>query len=405
MKPQPHPSRKCTAAVSVSTVLWLLVTLLILALGTTAFLLYRAKSGQISAEKALNDANAKVMDEQAKAKEADAKRNEQERINRLAVAQSLRDAFAGRAALVTNTLHALIERIPQVERELTDFRKGAVGVPVTRFPDLVEASSTFLSAKLNVPKRSIGVTHLEGVRRILSRNAENRGTETQPSPEADKVIDEARSWADLADADLTKVSAFIKSTLDEARDKIPEDNAKAAASLDDAIQTLRINNARAIVKAESEAKKTAQQIEEEAKNREIVDDGKRKAQQLIEDGERKKREAAAAIAKQRLIEEAKSAQVQNLLAPVITPGRVDCDGRLLDEKGPVSWSKLSALIDKDKGHERLHRLTSGSFDKDRPRLPGSDLKKDSATYDRVIEMRKTLQRLGPTLVELGMLRP
>jgi hypothetical protein len=405
MKPQPNPSQTCTAAVSVSTVLWLLVILLLTALGTTGYLLYKSKSGQLTAEKALNDANAKLTDQEAKAKDAEAKRIEQERSNRLAVAQSLRDAFASRAGVVTNNLHEILERIPVVEQELTNFRKGSLGIPVTRFPDLVDTCSTFLSAKLNVPKRSLGVTHLEGVRRILIRNAENRATETQPSPEAEKVVDEARSWADSADIDLNKVSAFIKSMLEEAQAKVPEANATVAASLDDAINAMRIRNARAIAKAEADATKTAEQLTEGAKNQSIVEEGKRKAQQLKEDSDRKSREVVAALGKQKLIEEAKSARVQDLLAPVLAPGRMDTDGRLLDERGPMSWSKLSAIVDSDRGIDQLHRLTSSSFDKDRPRLPRVNLNRDSSTYDRVVEMRKTLQRLGPTLAELGMLRP
>jgi len=374
------------------------VVILLAALGTVGYLLYQSHSGKMEAESKRLAAEKQLEDEKARATKAEAEKTKQERENRLAIAQSLRDSFAGRAGVVTNNLHGLLERIPQVERELTDFRKGSAGVPVTQFPDLVEACSTFLSAKLNVPKRSIGVTHLEGVRRILIRNAENRGTETQPSPEAEKVIDEARSWADSADADLTKVSAFIKSMLEEAKAKVPETNAKSAASLDDAIQAMRIRNARAIAKDETEAKKTA-------KNKGIVDDGKRKAQQLIEDGERKKREAAAALAKQKLVEEAQSASIQNLLAPVITPGRIDCDGRLLEEKGPMSWGKLSGFISGDNGIRVLHQISWANRDQDRPRLPRSDLSKDAATYNRVVEMRRALQRLGPTLVELKMLNP
>jgi nucleotide-binding universal stress UspA family protein len=391
--------------ISVGGLLMVCVVILLAALGTVGYLLYRSHSGQMEAEAKRLAAEKQLEEEKARTTKAEADKTKQERENRLAIAQSLRDSFAGRAGVVTNNLHGLLERIPQVERELTDFRKGSAGVPVTQFPDLVEACSTFLSAKLNVPKRSIGVTHLEGVRRILIRNAENRGTETQPSPEAEKVIDEARSWADSADADLTKVSAFIKSMLEEAQAKVPEANAKSAASLDDAIQAMRIRNARAIAKDETEAKKTAQQLEEDAKNKGIVDDGKRKAQQLIEEGERKKREAAAALAKQKLVEEAQSSSIQNLLAPVITPGRIDCDGKLLEEKGPMSWGKLSGFISGDNGVRVLHQITFSNLDKDRPRLPRSDLKRDAATYDRVVEMRRALQRLGPTLVELKMLNP
>lgn len=404
----PNPTQYRTrqsGGISVGTLLMVCVVVLLAALGTVGYLLYQTHSGKMEAETKRLAAEKQLEEEKARATKAEAEKTKQERENRLAIAQSLRDAFAGRAGVVTNNLHGLLERIPQVERELTDFRKGATGVPVTQFPDLVDACSTFLSAKLNVPKRSIGVTHLEGVRRILIRNAENRGTETQPSPEAEKVIDEARSWADSADADLTKVSAFIKSMLEEVQAKVPEANAKVAASLDDAIQAMRTKNARAIAKDEADAKKTAQQLEEDAKNKGIVDDGKRKAQQLIEEGERKKREAAAALAKQKLVEEAQSASIQNLLAPVISPGRIDCDGRLLDEKGPMSWGKLSGFISGDRGIQVLHQITFSNLDKDRPRLPRSDLKRDAATYDRVVEMRRALQRLGPTLVELKMLNP
>ena len=402
--PTQHRARQ-SGGVSVGTLLMVCVVVLLAALGTVGYLLYQSHSGKMEAESKRLAAEKALAEEKARTTKAEADKAKQERENRLAVAQSLRDAFASRAGVVTNILQSLLERIPQVERELTDFRKGSAGVPVTRFPDLVEACSTFLSAKLNVPTRSIGVTHLEGVRRMLTRNAENRGTETQPSPEAEKVIDEARSWANSADADLTKVSAFIKSMVNEAQDKEPEPGAKTSESLDVAINAMRTRNALAIAQAEAEAKKTAQQLEEDAKNKGIVDDGKRKAQHLIEEGERKKREAASALAKQKLIEEAQSASIQNLLAPFITPGRVNTRGAILAEKGPLSWRELSAVLEKDKGTEQLYRLTTSNHDKDRPRLPNVDLRKDSVTYERVVEMRRALQRLGPTLVELKMLNP
>ena len=379
------------------------VVILLAALGTVGYLLYQSHSGKMEAESKRLAAEKQLEDEKARATKAEAEKTKQERENRLAIAQSLRDSFAGRAGVVTNNLHGLLERIPQVERELTDFRKGAAGVPVTQFPDLVEACSTFLSAKLNVPKRSIGVTHLEGVRRILIRNAENRGTETQPSPEAEKVIDEARSWADSADADLTKVSAFIKSMLEEAQAKVPEANAKSAASLDDAIQAMRIRNARAIAKDETDAKKTAQQLEEDAKNKGIVDDGKRKAQQLIEEGERKKREAAAALAKQKLVEEAQSASIQNLLAPFITPGIIDANNATMREKGPHSWGQLQKILNSSDPHRRINDLASKPIDVYRPRWGKAVVSRNADAYEQADQAIKTLRRLGPILVELKML--
>jgi hypothetical protein len=137
------------------------VVILLAALGTVGYLLYRSHSGQMEAEAKRLAAEKQLEEEKARATAAEAAKAKQERENRLAIAQSLRDSFAGRAGVVTNNLHGLLERIPQVERELTDFRKGTAGVPVTQFPDLVEACSTFLSAKLNVPKRSIGKATLD----------------------------------------------------------------------------------------------------------------------------------------------------------------------------------------------------------------------------------------------------
>lgn len=402
--PTQHRTRQ-SGGISVGTLLMVCVVVLLAALGTVGYLLYQTHSGKMEAETKRLAAEKLLEEEKQRVIKAEAEKTKQERENRLAIAQSLRDAFAGRAGVVTNTLHGLLERIPQVERELTDFRKGTAGVPVTQFPDLVEACSTFLSAKLNIPKRSIGVTYLEGVRRILIRNAENRGTETQPSPEAEKIIDEARSWADSADADLTKVSAFIKSTLEEAQAKVPEANAKAAASLDDAIQTMRIRNSQAIAKAEADAKKTAQQLEDEARNKAIVEDGKRKAQQLIDEGERKKREAAAALAKQKLVEEAQSFETQKILAPFITPGVIDTNNRDLPEKAPHSWGQLGAIINSNDPHRRLNNLASNPQDVFRPRWGRAVVKTNRAAYEQADQAIQTLKRLGPVLVELGMLRP
>lgn len=406
MNPQPNPSRNRSAAASVQAVLWLLITLLLLALGSTAFLLYRAKSGQLSAEKALNDANARLTDQEAKAKEADAKRKEQERNNRLAVAQTLRDSFASRAGVVTNGLHGLLDRIPEVERELNDFRNGAKGIPITRYPALVEECANILDTGLSLPPRPVAVSHLEGIRAILIANAAAQGTEAQPSPEAEKVLDDARAILTGASSDLAKVTSFMAVMLSRTKAKLESEGGKPAASLEEAI-TLH----RAAVTLEREqrlarAMQLAQQTKDLATNRAIIAGGERAAEAIKAEMERMDREMKAALAKQKLIEEAKSAQVQDLLAPVIAPGRVDCCTltELLPERGPMSWSKLSALIDKDKGVEQLHRLTSSTFDKDRPRLPRVNLNRDSNTYDRVVRMRATLQRLGPTLVELGMLR-
>lgn len=403
----PNPTQYRTrqsGGISVGTLLMVCVVVLLAALGTVGFLLYQTHSGKMEAESKRVAAERALEEEKARVTAAQADKTKQDRENRLAIAQSLRDSFAARSGIVTNTLHGLLDRIPLVEREMNDFRKGQKGIPVTQYPELVQAAEMFFTGGMNFPKRSIAISHLEGVRLILIRNSENRGTEAQPSPEAEGLVAEARSWSENAEAELNKVSAFIKSTLEKSGSKVEADT-KPAASLDEAIETARNNAALAIAAAKAVAKKKAQELVNAQDNQNIVNEGARRARELEEENARKQREAAAALAKQKLIEEAQSASIQNLLAPVISPGRIDCDGRLLDEKGPMSWGKLGGYISGDRGVQILHQITFSNLDKDRPRLPRSDLKKDSATYDRLVEMRRALQRLGPTLVELKMLNP
>jgi hypothetical protein len=390
--------------ISVGGLLMICVVILLAALGITGYRLYQANSGKLDADAKRLAAEEALQREKARTTAAEAAKTKQERENRLAIAQSLRDSFAARAGIVTNALHGLLDRIPLVEQELSEFRTGPKGVQVTKFPDLVEASGTFFTAKLNLPKRNIGISHLEGIRLILIRNAENRGTETQPSPDAEKIIDEARLWADSAESELSKTTAFIKSTIEAAASKYDDGKSKVSASLDQAIEAARISAALAIEKARNEARKAAEKIEEEQANLNTVEAGKRRAQQLEEDNARKQREAAAAIAKQKLIEEAKSASIQNLLAPVLTSGNVDCDGRL-SEPGPLSWRQLSSKMASKDSLKNLHHVFSNNRDTVRPRLPKVDLTRDQNTYNRVVEMRRALEKLGPTLVELKMLNP
>jgi hypothetical protein len=359
----------------------------------------------LSAEKALNDANARLTDQEAKAKEADAKRKEQERNNRLAVAQTLRDSFASRAGVVTNGLHGLLDRIPEVERELNDFRNGAKGIPITRHPALVEECANILDTGLSLPPRPVAVSHLEGIRAILIANAAAQGTEAQPSPEAEKVLDDARAILTGASSDLAKVTSFMAVMLSRTKAKLESEGGKPAASLEEAITLHRADVTLEREQRLARAMQLAQQTKDLATNRAIIAGGQRAADAIKAEMERMDREMKAALAKQKLIEEARSAAVQALLAPLISPGQIDCDGRLLPEPGPVSWAKLSKFISKDRGVEILYDICRASRDHARPRLPAANLGKDTATYNRVVEMYKTLQRLGPTLVELGMLRP
>ena len=158
MKPNTK-HRLAHGGVPVGAVLTLCLLAFVAATVAMGYLLYQAKSGQLEAKRKLAEAEQKLGVEKAKTIEAEARKAEQERENRLAIAQGVRDSFAGRARVVTNSLHGLLDRIPQVERDLMDFRKGATGVPITRFPDLVEASDTFLAFKLSIPNQ-IGRAHV-----------------------------------------------------------------------------------------------------------------------------------------------------------------------------------------------------------------------------------------------------
>lgn len=413
MKPHPTSRRAQHGGISVGTLLMICVVLLLIALGTVGYFFYQTYSGKREAETKRADAERQLAEEKAKTTSAEADKVQQERQNRLAIAQSLRDNFASRAGVVTNSLQAVLERLPEVQRQLDDFQKGSAGIPLTRFPDLVESASTFLSAKVAMPKRSIGVTHLEGVRRILLRNAENRGTETQPTVEAEKIVDDARSWADAADAELTKASTFMKSMLEEAEAKIPEPNASAATSLEAAIQSMRIGRARLMAQAEAQAKKTAEQLQEEAKNKNTVDEGARRAKELEEENARKQREADSFLAKQRFLEEARSPQIRQILTVVASSGILEADGKpkASGRPGPMSYKALisaGCAQPGTAGMTRLYAVGCRPGDKERPRWPlrhGGNFMTIPELREAVTKAQDALIRLGPYLVEVGVLEP
>jgi Tfp pilus assembly protein PilN len=75
------------------------VVILLAALGTVGYLLYQSHSGKMEAESKRLAAEKQLEEEKARTTAAEAAKAKQERENRLAIAQSLRDSFAARAGV------------------------------------------------------------------------------------------------------------------------------------------------------------------------------------------------------------------------------------------------------------------------------------------------------------------
>ena len=121
--------------------------------------------------------------------------------------------------------------------------------------------------------------------------------------------------------------------------------------------------------------------------------------------DRRNKEAAAKIAKDKLIAEAQSAETKDLLRPFLETGVYDQTGLPLSKPGPVSLRSLSGKVQGFTGGKSVDGLIRAASDNkiDRFRWPRSY--RDPQLVEKAQQAMDKLNRLGPTLVELGMLNP
>ncbi len=416
-------SRKTSAAagVSVAALLWLCVIILIAALGFVSFSWMKSNSRQAKLQEDLdrsNDVTAKAAAE-ARALAAQASNmlaqieisrasnavyiSEVEKKGRIATAQAARTRFAARAQETTNRLHAVLERIPLVSKELQDFSTGESGKPLSPYPELVQRAGAFIATGPKIPSTQTAIAHIENLRRYLNENTEHFNTEVVPAAAAEIDLEQARDWANKSDSDMDSIRSSIKGLLTDVSYKKDLGDKKPLIPLQAALLELKQKLDQIDFDKKVAATNTAINIRTTAETNAVITAAQRDADKIARELARLQSQEEERRKKQLLIDEAQSPSIQMLLAPFITPGVRDLNGPLT-EKGPHSLSQLLGQIRNPNPHDRIMRVASDN-DPFRPRWKRVNVRNNPAAWEEADRVIKALERLGPVLVELGMLRP
>lgn len=418
-------SRKTSpaAGVSVAALLWLCVIILIAALGFVSFSWMKSNSNQAKLQEDLNrsnDVTAKAAAE-ARALAAQASNmlaqieisrasnavyiSEIEKKGRIATAQAARTRFAARAQETTNRLHAVLERIPLVSSEFQDFSTGESGKPLSPYPELVQRAGAFIATGPKIPSTQTAIAHIENLRRYLNENTEHFNTEVVPAAAAEIDLEQARDWANKSDSDMENIRSSIKGLLTDASHKKDLGDKKPLIPLQAALFALKQRIDQIDFDKKVEATNIALNIRTTAATNDVITAAQIEADRIARDIARRRLEAEEMRRRQKLIDEAQSFEIRELLAPFITPGAIDTRNAPLRENGPHSWGELQGLIQKSDPHRQINNLASRPQDVFRPRWGKAVVDKNPAAREQADRAIKALERLGPVLVELKMLRP
>ena len=117
--------------------------------------------------------------------------------------------------------------------------------------------------------------------------------------------------------------------------------------------------------------------------------------------------------KVKLRAKAKDPKIQAKLAPFTTPGYLQLNHKMSYQKEAFSYTEIlqsGALTQSQAGLQKMVMIAFTRDDKDRPRLHfqidfANGWQKSNEDREMVMELQQLLIELGPTLAELGVLKP
>ena len=118
-----------------------------------------------------------------------------------------------------------------------------------------------------------------------------------------------------------------------------------------------------------------------------------------------RQELQARLAKEKLIAEAQSAETRDLLRPFLETGVYDQTRHPLPKPGPVSLRSLSKEVGGFESGKSVQGLLNAASDSKIDRFRWPKTFRDPQLVEKAQRAMDKLNRLGPTLVELGMLNP
>ena len=327
-----------------------------------------------------------------------------EREGRELAAKIKREEFILEASSLTNKIATTLARVNPTLADWKNFMDGPTGKPAAKHEGIISMVDIFVKENPITLSYEHGKSHLEFVRLVLLTAQSMQGEDKPGNPHME-AFSNAKEWINKTEEQMQKLSGFMEKTFMEVRTKEEPPKKLPEMTLNAGIQWRRGN----IIfndTANKAASDKAAKIQQDKLDQEKIDaELKRIAREHQEELDRRNKEAAAKIAKDKLIAEAQSAETKDLLRPFLETGVYDQTGLPLSKPGPVSLRSLSGKVQGFTAGKSVDGLIRAASDNkvDRFRWPRSY--RDPQLVEKAQQAMDKLNRLGPTLVELGMLNP
>ena len=401
-----YSTRKQLTRGAISIWTFILLGLLLIVIGISA-IGYRLLSERLAESKkktvdiSIIIQSNKVVLDKLLADQQEKKRVQQEKE---IAAKFKRDSFVIEARGLTNDLSVALSKVEPAIANWKEFMDGPTGRPVAKHEDLVKLADLYVnSTPMNLSAEQ-GKSQLEFVRTVLFTVQEMQG-DADPGNTYTETLSNAKVWIRKTEMEIQARAGFISQILRQAERKTEEKSEIPELSLTLAIEWVKgaiiVDKKRTEVKIDTETRTQNDLLAKKA----AQDKLQREREEFEREQARIRQELQARLAKEKLIAEAQSAETRDLLRPFLETGVYDQTRRPLPKPGPVSLRSLSTEVGGFEGGKSVERLMGAASDSRIDRFRWPKTFRDPQLVEKAQRARDKLNRLGPTLVELGMLNP
>ena len=401
-----YSTRKQLTRGAISIWTFILLGLLLIVIGISA-IGYRLFSERLAESKkktvdiSIIIQSNKVVLDKLLADQQEKKRVQQEKE---IAAKFKRDSFVIEARGLTNDLSVALSKVEPAIAYWKEFMNGPTGRPVAKHEDLVKLADLYVnSTPMNLSVEQ-GKSQLEFVRTVLFTVQEMQG-DADPGNTYTETLSNAKVWIRKTEMEIEARAGFISQMLRQAKRKTEEKSEIPELSL-----TLAIEWVKGAIILDKKITEVTIDTETRAQNdllakKAAQDKLQREKEEFEREQARIRQELQARIEKEKLIAEAQSAETRDLLRPFLETGVYDQTRRPLPKPGPVSLRSLSTEVGGFEGGKSVERLMGAASDSRIDRFRWPKTFRDPQLVEKAQRARDKLNRLGPTLVELGMLNP
>ena len=401
-----YSTRKQLTRGAISIWTFILLGLLLIVIGISA-IGYRLLSERLAESKkktvdiSIIIQSNKVVLDKLLADQQEKKRVQQEKE---IAAKFKRDSFVIEARGLTNDLSVALSKVEPAIAYWKEFMNGPTGRPVAKHEDLVKLADLYVnSTPMNLSVEQ-GKSQLEFVRTVLFTVQEMQG-DADPGNTYTETLSNAKVWIRKTEMEIEARAGFISQMLRQAERKTEAKSEIPELSLTLAIEWVKgaiiVDKKRTEVKIDTETRTQNDLLAKKA----AQDKLQREREEFEREQARIRQELQARLAKEKLIAEAQSAETRDLLRPFLETGVYDQTRRPLPKPGPVSLRSLSTEVGGFEGGKSVERLMGAASDSRIDRFRWPKTFRDPQLVQKAQRAMDKLNRLGPTLVELGMLNP